>query len=203
MSKAKRKNSSYKKGPKKVVINNRGDRIRYANQKLYDCPLSITWFRIFKTIITVLQATMSGYSAIVCVVSIFASFSEEVQAKANPAAIPVFVVYNIVMAVLLTAVVPLCVIMFRRLSELTSKSYVFLKFFLIYTSCVNAISTSASELFRVALFSGIEEYEVSITSILFAIFSVVFMAIWLILNLNYFKNRKSLFGDGENIVVHS
>lgn len=195
MSKAKKKNSLYKKEPKKPIIKNRSDRIRYANQKLYDCPLSITWFRIFKTVITVLQATMSGYSAIVCVVSIFASFSESVQKSANAAAIPGFVAYNIVMAVLLAAVIPLCVIMFRRLSELTTKAYGFLKFFLIYTSAVNAVSTSASELFRVALFSGVEGYEVSITNILFAIFSVVFMAVWLILNFRYFKNRKSLFSD--------
>ena len=65
MSKAKRKNSSYKTEPKKPVINSRSDRIRYANQKLYDYPLSVTWLRIFKTVITVLQAVMSGYSAIV------------------------------------------------------------------------------------------------------------------------------------------
>ncbi len=195
MSKAKRKNSSYKNEPKKPVINSRSDRIRYANTKLYDCPLSITWFRIFKTVITVLQAVMSGYSAIVCVVSVFASFSEGVQKSANAAAIPGFIAYNIVMSVLLAAVVPLCVIMFRQLSELTQRSYGFLKFFLIYTSAVNAVSTSASELFRVALFSGVDGYEVSITNILFAIFSVVFMAVWLILNLRYFKNRRSLFSD--------
>lgn len=195
MSKAKRKNSSYKIEPKKPVINSRSDRIRYANTKLYDCPLSITWFRIFKTVITVLQAVMSGYSAIVCVVSVFASFSEGVQKSANAAAIPGFIAYNIVMSVLLAAVVPLCVIMFRQLSELTQRSYGFLKFFLIYTSAVNAVSTSASELFRVALFSGVDSYEVSITNILFAIFSVVFMAVWLILNLRYFKNRRSLFSD--------
>ena len=195
MSKAKRKNSSYKTEPKKPVINNRGDRIRYANTKLYNCPLSVTWFRIFKNLITVLQAVMSGYSAIVCLVSVFASFSAEVQEKANSAAIPGFIAYNIVMTVLLAAVVPLCVIMFRQLSELTQKSYGFLRFFLIYTSAVNAVSTSANELFRVALFSGVEGYEVSITNILFAIFSVVFMAVWLILNLRYFKNRMSLFSD--------
>ena len=195
MSKAKRKNSSYKTEPKKHVINNRGDRIRYANTKLYNCPLSVTWFRIFKNLITVLQAVMSGYSAIVCLVSVFASFSAEVQEKANSAAIPGFIAYNIVMTVLLAAVVPLCVIMFRQLSELTQKSYGFLKFFLIYTSAVNAVSTSASELFRVALFSGVDGYEVSVTNILFAIFSVVFMAVWLILNLRYFKNRRSLFSD--------
>lgn len=195
MSKAKRKNSSYKTEPKKPVINSRSDRIRYANTKLYDCPLSITWFRIFKTVITVLQAVMSGYSAIVCVVSVFASFSESVRKSANAAAIPGFIAYNIVMSVLLAAVVPLCVIMFRQLSELTQRSYGFLKFFLIYTSAVNAVSTSASELFRVALFSGVDGYEVSITNILFAIFSVVFMAVWLILNLRYFKNRRSLFSD--------
>lgn len=195
MSKAKRKNSSYKTEPKKPVINSRSDRMRYANQKLYDYPLSVTWFRIFKTVITVLQAVMSGYSAIVCVVSVFASFSESVQKSANAAAIPGFIAYNIVMSVLLAAVVPLCVIMFRQLSELTPKSYGFLKFFLIYTSAVNAVSTSASELFRVALFSGVDGYEVSITNILFAIFSVVFMAVWLILNLRYFKNRRSLFSD--------
>ena len=195
MSKAKRKNSSYKTEPKKPVINNRGDRIRYANTKLYNCPLSVTWFRIFKNLITVLQAVMSGYSAIVCLVSVFASFSAEVQEKANSAAIPGFIAYNIVMTVLLAAVVPLCVIMFRQLSELTQRSYGFLKFFLIYTSAVNAVSTSASELFRVALFSGVDGYEVSITNILFAIFSVVFMAVWLILNLRYFKNRRSLFSD--------
>lgn len=195
MSKAKRKNSSYKTEPKKPVINNRGDRIRYANTKLYNCPLSVTWFRIFKNLITVLQAVMSGYSAIVCLVSVFASFSAEVQEKANSAAILGFIAYNIVMTVLLAAVVPLCVIMFRQLSELTQKSYGFLKFFLIYTSAVNAVSTSASELFRVALFSGVDGYEVSITNILFAIFSVVFMAVWLILNLRYFKNRRSLFSD--------
>lgn len=195
MSKAKRKNSSYKTEPKKPVINNRGDRIRYANTKLYNCPLSVTWFRIFKNLITVLQAVMSGYSAIVCLVSVFASFSAEVQEKANSAAIPGFIAYNIVMTVLLAAVVPLCVIMFRQLSELTQKSYGFLKFFLIYTSAVNAVSTSANELFRVALFSGVEGYEVSVTNILFAIFSVVFMAVWLILNLRYFKNRRSLFSD--------
>lgn len=195
MSKAKRKNSSYKNEPKKPLINSRSDRIRYANTKLYDCPLSITWFRIFKTVITALQAVMSGYSAIVCVVSVFASFSESVQKSANAAAIPGFIAYNIVMSVLLAAVVPLCVIMFRQLSELTQRSYGFLKFFLIYTSAVNAVSTSASELFRVALFSGVDGYEVSITNILFAIFSVVFMAVWLILNLRYFKNRRSLFSD--------
>lgn len=195
MSKAKRKNSSYKTEPKKPLINSRSDRIRYANTKLYDCPLSITWFRIFKTVITVLQAVMSGYSAIVCVVSVFASFSESVQKSANAAAIPGFIAYNIVMSVLLAAVVPLCVIMFRQLSELTQRSYGFLKFFLIYTFAVNAVSTSASELFRVALFSGVDGYEVSITNILFAIFSVVFMAVWLILNLRYFKNRRSLFSD--------
>lgn len=195
MSKAKRKNSSYKNESKKPVINSRSDRIRYANTKLYDCPLSITWLRIFKTVITVLQAVMSGYSAIVCVVSVFASFSDDVQKQANAAAIPGFIAYNIVMSVLLAAVVPLCVIMFRQLSELTQKSYGFLKFFLIYTSCVNAVSTSASELFRVALFSGVDGYEGSITNILFAIFSVVFMAVWLILNLRYFKNRRSLFSD--------
>lgn len=195
MSKAKRKNSSYKNEPKKPVINSRSDRIRYANTKLYDCPLSITWFRIFKTVITVLQAVMSGYSAIVCVVSVFASFSDEVLKQANAAAILGFIAYNIVMSVLLAAVVPLCVIMFRQLSELTQRSYGFLKFFLIYTSAVNAVSTSASELFRVALFSGVDGYEVSITNILFAIFSVVFMAVWLILNLRYFKNRRSLFSD--------
>lgn len=195
MSKAKRKNSSYKNESKKPVINSRSDRIRYANTKLYDCPLSITWLRIFKTVITVLQAVMSGYSAIVCVVSVFASFSDDVQKQANAAAIPGFIAYNIVMSVLLAAVVSLCVIMFRQLSELTQKSYGFLKFFLIYTSCVNAVSTSASELFRVALFSGVDGYEVSITNILFAIFSVVFMAVWLILNLRYFKNRRSLFSD--------
>lgn len=195
MSKAKRKNSSYKTEPKKPVINSRSDRIRYANTKLYDCPLSITWLRIFKTVITVLQAVMSGYSAIVCVVSVFASFSESVQKSANAAVIPGFIAYNIVMSVLLAAVVPLCVIMFRQLSELTQKSYGFLKFFLIYTSCVNAVSTSASELFRFVLFSGVDGYEVSITNILFAIFSVVFMAVWLILNLRYFKNRRSLFSD--------
>ena len=192
MSKAKRKNSSYKTEPKKPVINSRSDRIRYANQKLYDYPLSVTWFRIFKTVITVLQAVMSGYSAIVCVVSVFASFSESVQKSANAAVIPGFIAYNIVMSVLLAA---LCVIMFRQLSELTQKSYGFLKFFLIYTSCVNAVSTSASELFRFVLFSGVDGYEVSITNILFAIFSVVFMAVWLILNLRYFKNRRSLFSD--------
>lgn len=195
MSKAKRKNSSYKTEPKKPVIKNRGDRIRYANTKLYNCPLSVTWFRIFKNLITVLQAIMSGYSAIVCLVSIFASFSDDVQQKANSVAIPGFIAYNIVMVVLLAAVVPFCVIMFRRLSELTDSSYVFLKFFLIYTSFVNAVSTSANELFRVALFSGVEGYEVSITNILFAIFSVVFMVVWLILNLKYFKNRRSLFSD--------
>lgn len=195
MSKAKRKNSSYKTEPKKPVINSRSDRMRYANHKLYDCPLSITWLRIFKTVITVLQAVMSGYSAIVCVVSVFASFSDEVQKQANAAAIPGFIAYNIVMSVLLAAVVPLCVIMFRQLSELTQKSYGFLKFFLIYTSAVNAVSTSASELFRFVLFSGVDGYEVSITNILFAIFSVVFMAVWLILNLRYFKNRRSLFSD--------
>lgn len=195
MSKAKRKNSSYKNEPKKPLINSRSDRIRYASTKLYDCPLSITWFRIFKTVITVLQAVMSGYSAIVCVVSVFASFSDEVLKQANAAAIPGFIAYNIVMSVLLAAVVPLCVIMFRQLSELTQRSYGFLKFFLIYTSAVNAVSTSASELFRVALFSGVDGYEVSITNILFAIFSVVFMAVWLILNLRYFKNRRSLFSD--------
>ena len=195
MSKAKRKNSSYKKEQKKPVIKNRGDRIRYANTKLYNCPLSVTWFRIFKNLITVLQAIMSGYSAIVCLVSIFASFSDDVQQKANSVASPGFIAYNIVMAVLLAAVVPFCVIMFRRLSELTDSSYVFLKFFLIYTSFVNAVSTSANELFRVALFSGVEGYEVSITNILFAIFSVVFMVVWLILNLKYFKNRRSLFSD--------
>lgn len=195
MSKAKRKNSSYKTEPKKPVINNRGDRIRYANTKLYNCPLSVTWFRIFKNLITVLQAVMSGYSAIVCLVSVFASFSAEVQEKANSAAIPGFIAYNIVMTVLLAAVVPLCVIMFRQLSELTQKSYGFLKFFLIYTSAVNAVSTSANELFRVALFSGVDGYEVSVTNILFAISSVVFMAVWLILNLRYFKNRRSLFSD--------
>lgn len=195
MLKAKRKNSSYKTEPKKPVINSRSDRMRYANHKLYDCPLSVTWLRIFKTVITVLQAVMSGYSAIVCVVSVFASFSDEVQKQANAAAIPSFIAYNIVMSVLLAAVVPLCVIMFRQLSELTQKSYGFLKFFLIYTSCVNAVSTSASELFRFVLFSGVDGYEVSITNILFAIFSVVFMAVWLILNLRYFKNRRSLFSD--------
>lgn len=195
MSKAKRKNSSYKNEPKKPVINSRSDRMRYANQKLYDYPLSVTWLRIFKTVITVLQAVMSGYSAIVCVVSVFASFSESVQNSANAAAIPGFIAYNIVMSVLLAAVVPLCVIMFRQLSELTQKSYGFLKFFLIYTSCVNAVSTSASELFRVALFKDTEGFDVSITNILFAIFSVVFMAVWLILNLRYFKNRRSLFSD--------
>ena len=195
MSKAKRKNSSYKTEPKKPVINSRSDRIRYANTKLYDCPLSITWFRIFKTVITVLQAVMSGYSAIVCVVSVFASFSESVQKSTNAATIPGFIAYNIVMSVLLAAVVPLCIIMFIQLSELTQKSYGFLKFFLIYTSCVNAVSTSASDLFRVVLFSGVDGYEVSITNILFAIFSVVFMAVWLILNLRYFKNRRSLFSD--------
>lgn len=195
MSKAKRKNSSYKNEPKKPVINSRSDRIRYANQKLYDYPLSVTWFRIFKTVITVLQAVMSGYSAIVCVVSVFASFSESVQKSANAAAIPGFIAYNIVMSVLLAAVVPLCVIMFRQLSELTQKSYGFLKFFLIYTSCVNAVSTSASELFRFVLFKNTEGFNVSITNILFAIFSVVFMAVWLILNLRYFKNRRSLFSD--------
>lgn len=195
MSKAKRKNSSYKTEPKKPVINSRSDRIRYANQKLYDYPLSVTWFRIFKTVITVLQAVMSGYSAIVCVVSVFASFSESVQKSANATAIPGFIAYNIVMSVLLAAVVPLCVIMFRQLSELTQKSYGFLKFFLIYTSCVNAVSTSASELFRFVLFKDTEGFDVSITNILFAIFSVVFMAVWLILNLRYFKNRRSLFSD--------
>lgn len=195
MSKAKRKNSSYKNEPKKPVINSRSDRMRYANQKLYDYPLSVTWFRIFKTVITVLQAVMSGYSAIVCVVSVFASFSESVQNSANAAAIPGFIAYNIVMSVLLAAVVPLCVIMFRQLSELTQKSYGFLKFFLIYTSCVNAVSTSASELFRFVLFKDTEGFDVSITNILFAIFSVVFMAVWLILNLRYFKNRRSLFSD--------
>lgn len=195
MSKAKRKNSSYKTEPKKPVINSRSDRIRYANQKLYNYPLSVTWFRIFKTVITVLQAVMSGYSAIVCVVSVFASFSDDVQEKANAAAITGFIAYNIVMAVLLAAVVPLCVIMFRQLSELTRKSYGFLKFFLIYTSAVNAVSTSASELFRFVLFKNTEGFNVSITNILFAIFSVVFMAVWLILNLRYFKNRRSLFSD--------
>lgn len=195
MSKAKRKNSSYKNESKKPVINRRSDRIRYANQKLYDYPLSVTWLRIFKTVITVLQAVMSGYSAIVCVVSVFASFSNDVQEKANAAAIPGFIAYNIVMSVLLAAVVPLCVIMFRQLSELTQKSYGFLKFFLIYTSCVNAVSTSASELFRFVLFKDTEGFDVSITNILFAIFSVVFMAVWLILNLRYFKNRRSLFSD--------
>lgn len=195
MSKAKRKNSSYKTEPKKPVIKNRGDRIRYANTKLYNCPLSVTWFRIFKNLITVLQAIMSGYSAIVCLVSIFASFSTEVQEHANSAAIPGFIAYNIVMAVLLATVVPLCVIMFRRLSELTDSSYVFLKFFLIYTSFVNAVNTSANELFRYVLFKDVEGFEVSITNILFAIFSVVFMAVWLILNLKYFKNRRSLFSD--------
>lgn len=195
MSKAKRKNSSYKIEPKKPVINSRSDRIRYANQKLYDYPLSVTWFRIFKTVITVLQAVMSGYSAIVCIVSVFASFSESVKNSANAAAIPGFIAYNIVMSVLLAAVVPLCVIMFRQLSELTQKSYGFLKFFLIYTSCVNAVSTSASELFRFVLFKNTEGFDVSITNILFAIFSVVFMAVWLILNLRYFKNRRSLFSD--------
>ena len=195
MSKAKRKNSSYKNESKKPVINSRSDRIRYANQKLYDCQLSVTWLRIFKTVITVLQAVMSGYSAIVCVVSVFASFSNDVQEKANAAAIPGFIAYNIVMSVLLAAVVPLCVIMFRQLSEMTQKSYGFLKFFLIYTSCVNAVSTSASELFRFVLFKDTEGFDVSITNILFAIFSVVFMAVWLILNLRYFKNRRSLFSD--------
>lgn len=195
MSKAKRKNSSYKTEPKKPVINSRSDRIRYANQKLYDYPLSVTWLRIFKTVITVLQAVMSGYSAIVCVVSVFASFSDDVQEKANAAAITGFIAYNIVMSVLLAAVVPLCVIMFRQLSELTQKSYGFLKFFLIYTSAVNAVSTSASELFRFVLFKDTEGFNVSITNILFAIFSVVFMAVWLILNLRYFKNRRSLFSD--------
>lgn len=54
MSKAKRKNSSYKTEPKKPMINSRSDRMHYANQKLYDYPLSVTWFRIFKTVITVL-----------------------------------------------------------------------------------------------------------------------------------------------------
>lgn len=88
MSKAKRKNSSYKTEPKKPVINSRSDRIRYANQKLYDYPLSVTWFRIFKTVITVLQAVMSGYSAIVCVVSVFASFSDEVQKQEMPPQYP-------------------------------------------------------------------------------------------------------------------
>lgn len=195
MSKVKRKNSSYKNEPKKPMINSRSDRIRYANQKLYDYPLSVTWFRIFKTVITVLQAVMSGYSAIVCIVSVFASFSDDVQEKANAAAIPGFIAYNIVMSVLLAAVVPLCVIMFRQLSELTQKSYGFLKFFLIYTSAVNAVSTSASELFRFVLFKDTEGFDVSITNILFAIFSVVFMAVWLILNLRYFKNRRSLFSD--------
>jgi len=195
MSKAKRKNSSYKTEPKKPVINSRSDRMHYANQKLYDYPLSVTWLRIFKTVITVLQAVMSGYSAIVCVVSVFASFSDEVQKQANAAAIPGFIAYNIVMSVLLAAVVPLCVIMFRQLSELTQKSYGFLKFFLIYTSAVNAVSTSASELFRFVLFKDTEGFDVSITNILFAIFSVVFMAVWLILNLRYFKNRRSLFSD--------
>lgn len=195
MSKAKRKNSSYKTEPKKPVINSRSDRMRYANQKLYDYPLSVTWLRIFKTVITVLQAVMSGYSAIVCIVSVFASFSDEVQKQANAAAISGFIAYNIVMSVLLAAVVPLCVIMFRQLSELTPKSYGFLKFFLIYTSCVNAVSTSASELFRFVLFKYTEGFDVSITNILFAIFSVVFMAVWLILNLRYFKNRRSLFSD--------
>lgn len=97
MSKAKRKNSSYKNESKKPVINSRSDRIRYANQKLYDYPLSVTWLRIFKTVITVLQAVMSGYSAIVCVVSVFASFSDDVQKQANAAAIPGFIAYNIVM----------------------------------------------------------------------------------------------------------
>lgn len=195
MSKANRKNSSYKTEPKKPVINSRSDRMHYANQKLYDYPLSVTWLRIFKTVITVLQAVMSGYSAIVCVVSVFASFSDEVQKQANAAAIPGFIAYNIVMSVLLAAVVPLCVIMFRQLSELTQKSYGFLKFFLIYTSAVNAVSTSASELFRFVLFKDTEGFDVSITNILFAIFSVVFMAVWLILNLRYFKNRRSLFSD--------
>lgn len=195
MSKAKRKNSSYKTEPKKPVINSRSDRMHYANQKLYDYPLSVTWLRIFKTVITVLQAVMSGYSAIVCVVSVFASFSDEVQKQANAAAIPGFIAYNIVMSVLLAAVVPLCVIMFRQLSELTQKSYGFLKFFLIYTSAVNAVSTSASELFRFVLFKDTEGFDVSITNILFAVFSVVFMAVWLILNLRYFKNRRSLFSD--------
>ena len=108
--------------------------------------------------------------------------------------LPLFNVYNIVMAVLLAAVVVLCVVTYRKMAELTAESYRWLKLFIIFTSCINAVSTAAGELFRYFIFIN-TEYKVDVSNILFAAFAVVLMVFWMILNLRYFKKRKDLFAD--------
>ena len=71
--------------------------------------------------------------------SVVSSNSDEVkkalQGEVVATVLPLFNVYNIVMAVLLAAVVALCVITYREMAELTTRSYKRLKLFIIFTYC--------------------------------------------------------------------
>lgn len=186
------------KSNKTLASANRSAKIRSAKHRLYSYPLPTLWLRIFKTAVIVLQGIISGCSVVSCIMSVVSSNSDEVkkalQSDVIDTVLPLFNVYNIVMAVLLAAVVVLCVVTYRKMSELTAESYRWLKLFIIFTSCINAVSTAAGELFRYFIFIN-TEYKVDVSNILFAAFAVVLMVFWMILNLRYFKKRKDLFAD--------
>ena len=186
------------KSKKSITQADRSARIRSAKHRLYSYPLPTLWLKIFKTVIIVLQGIISGCSVISCIMSVVSSNSDEVkkalQGEVVATILPLFNVYNIVMAVLLAAVVVLCVITYREMAELTTRSYKRLKLFIVFTSCVNAVSTASGELFRYFIFVN-TEYSVDVSNILFAAFAVVLMIFWMILNLRYFKKRKDLFTD--------
>ena len=189
---------SNSKSKKSITQADRSTRIRSAKHRLYSYPLPTLWLKIFKTVIIVLQGIISGCSVISCIMSVVSSNSDEVkkalQGEVVSTVLPLFNVYNIVMAVLLAAVVALCVITYREMAELTTRSYKRLKLFIVFASCVNAVSTASGELFRYFIFVN-TEYSVDVSNILFAAFAVVLMIFWMILNLRYFKKRKDLFTD--------
>ena len=183
---------------KSITQADRSARIRSAKHRLYSYPLPTLWLRIFRTAVIVLQGIVSGCSVITCIMSVVSSLSEEVrqelsQDKINTV-LPLFNVYNIVLSVLLAAVVLLCVVTYRKMTELTCESYKCLKLFIIFTSCVNAVSTAGGELFRYFIFEN-TKYQVDVSNIIFAAFSVALMAVWMIFNLRYFHIRKSIFED--------
>ena len=81
-----KKAAPYRNWNLKAVMTAAVTEMRCTNPGSCDYPLCLSYsFMYSETVITVLQAVMSGYSAIVCVVSVFASFSDEVQKQANAA----------------------------------------------------------------------------------------------------------------------
>lgn len=174
--------------------------LSYAKRKIADYPLSLRWFKVYKWLLLLIclwNVFTFIYNIINFISVITKSESFDKLSEANKGLICTYNIFSLCSAIFIILIL---ILLFKSFFTLDKKGYTLLKLHLFSAAVTGAIDS----VFRcvIALETGGASDKAAMCFVAVVLCALCFIveAVWVLINLIYFKKRKSLFLGEESTV---